>query len=166
MSDPTFQVLIIGCGNIAGGFDEHREDNLFPLTHAGAYAQNDHFRLIACVDKDEDRQRTFAEYWNVERSATSVTDLDLSKGAFDVISICSPTILHYEHVMTALKLQPRVIFCEKPLASDIKTTVKLIEECQSRNVKLVVNYSRRWDPRVSDSLVKYKVADGVVCVLW
>ena len=52
-------VLIIGCGNIAGGFDATRRGTDTPFSHAGAYVAQGDFALRCCVDPDEVRRAAF-----------------------------------------------------------------------------------------------------------
>jgi len=146
MSSTCYKVLIIGCGNIAGNFDLGRASSLPSLSHAGAYSRHDGFRLSACVDPNDSRRLAFAQHWGVERQAANLTGLDISPGELAVISICSPTDLHQDHLAQALKLRPRVIFCEKPLTTDVSAAEQLVKECREKGVALVVNFSRRWDP--------------------
>jgi len=150
VSTKPFEVLIIGCGNIAGGFDDARASQLPPLSHAGAYTRHGGFRLRACVETDDDRREAFALRWGVVAQAASVAELRALPGTFDVISICSPTAFHHEHLEQALALRPRAIFCEKPLTFDVATAAQLDEGCRSQSVALVVYYSRRWDPLMAD----------------
>lgn len=145
-----YEVLVIGCGNIAGGFDAARPSDMPPLSHAGAYARHGGFRLRACVDPDDARRQAFVQRWGVDLHATDLTALDAAPGTFDVISICSPTALHHEHLARALALRPRVIFCEKPLTADVASAAQLVADCREQGVALVVNYSRRWDPSIAD----------------
>lgn len=141
-------VLVIGCGNIAGGFDAGRPADAPPLTHAGAYAQHGGYRLEACVDPDEVRRRDFAQRWRPGRDAGSVAGLQAQPGDFDVISICSPTACHPEHLEQALALRPRLIFCEKPVTPDLATTRRWVEACDDAGVLLAINHTRRWAPDV------------------
>lgn len=150
MRTPLYEVLIIGCGNIAGGFDATREPLLQPLSHAGAYTRHGGFRLRACVEPEDERRQAYAERWGVTEHAPRVADLGISPGSIDVISICSPTALHHEHLEQAFELRPRVIFCEKPLTSDVGTAELWINKCSSQGIVLVVNYSRCWDPVVEE----------------
>lgn len=143
-------VLIIGCGNIAGGFDMNRAPDLLPLSHAGAFSRHGGFLLRACVDPDNIRRQAFARRWNIEVDLADMAELTVDSGAFDVISICSPTALHHQHLEQALALRPRVIFCEKPLASDLAASRKLVQDCNESGVALVVNYSRQWDPVLAE----------------
>lgn len=154
VSTPLYEVLIIGCGNIAGGFDTTRSPLLPPLSHAGAYTLHGGFRLRACVEPDDGRRQAFAERWGVATQGASVAELGVSSGTFDLISICSPTAFHNEHLAQALALRPRVIFCEKPLTSDVATASHWVNACHTQNVALVVNYSRRWDPGLADVITQ------------
>lgn len=144
------RVLIIGCGNIAGGFDADRPAMAAPLTHAGAYLRHGGFRLEACVDPDDRRRAEFQARWSVTEGGESLAALGAEPGAFDVVSICSPTVFHHDHMEAALALQPRLIFCEKPVTPAADTTARWIARCDEVGVKLAVNYTRRWDSRVSD----------------
>ena len=47
----VLSVLIVGCGDMAGGYDEARECAEI-LTHAGAYAHHPGFAVAACVDPE------------------------------------------------------------------------------------------------------------------
>jgi predicted dehydrogenase len=149
VAESRYQVLIVGCGNIAGGFDMKSAPGTLPLTHAGGYTSHGGFQLRACVDPDFDRRRSFAAHWGVGAQASDLVSLCPAVGEFDVISICSPTSLHHEHLAQAIDLRPKVIFCEKPLTADASSAEQFVEDCGKRGVTLVVNYSRYWDPSLS-----------------
>lgn len=147
MSSP-YRVVIVGCGNIGGGFDTDRPPDSWPLSHAGAFTRHEGFQIRACVDSDEDRRRAFASRWGIGLHSSNMADLGPDLGPVDVVSICSPTTLHHDHVMQAIELQPRIIFCEKPLTSDIASSMAVVEACKVRDIQLVVNFSRQWDPSI------------------
>lgn len=145
-----YRALIVGCGNIAGGFDISRTRTQLPLTHAGAYIQHGAFEVRACIDPDADRLRDFSQRWNVSWNARDFAELKANPGDFDVISICSPTDLHELHLLEALRLKPKVIFCEKPLTSNASSCARLVASCIEQGVTLAVNFSRYWDPTVEE----------------
>jgi predicted dehydrogenase len=145
-----YEVLIIGCGNIAGGFDIGRAPDQLPLSHAGAYTRHGGFRIRACVDPNSDRRKAFAQHWAVDEHATDLAMVSEGLRAFDVISVCSPTVMHHKHLECAMRLRPRVIFCEKPMTSDVVTTKRFARDCNSLGINLIVNYNRRWDPAVRE----------------
>lgn len=148
MSSSVLQVLIVGCGNMAGGFDTNRSTNALPLTHAGAFLRHGGFALCACVDPDDERRTEFARRWNVPQAAASMDALQARAGQFDIISICSPTAFHQEHLEAALVLRPRLIFCEKPITTTLAATETWVKACEEAGVLLAINHTRRWAPDV------------------
>jgi predicted dehydrogenase len=81
----------------------------------------------------------------------SVDDLPASiVGRHAVISICSPTALHREHLAAALELKPRAIFCEKPVTPTLAETCAAVSRCEAAGVLLAVNHTRRWAPDVAE----------------
>ncbi len=140
-------VLIIGCGNIAGGFDAAGSDTV--LTHAGAYRRHGRFRLAGCVDPDAGRRGAFQQRWAVEHAYPSLPEALASGTRYDVISICSPTPQHAADLRMILRVPPRLVFCEKPLAAGIEEAAALVAACRDAGTLLAVNYTRRWDPEVS-----------------
>jgi len=146
MTIVNLKTLIVGCGNIAGGFDIGQSD--LPSTHAGAYKHHGKFDIIACVDPDRTKLQQFAANWSVEHEFSNIKEVKSSKLDFDVISICSPTSFHHKDVIEALKLKPKLIFCEKPLAKTYNDAVDIKNMCDQEGVLLAVNHTRRWDPKV------------------
>ena len=49
----------------------------------------------------------------------------------------------------ALRLKPKLIFCEKPVTSSAAETERLVAECRKANIPLAVNHTRAWDPDIS-----------------
>lgn len=147
-ADPL-RVLIVGCGNIAGRFDEGRPRASEPLTHAGGFAQDPRFVLAACVDPDAKRREAFMAAWRIPAGFESLAAALVAGERFDVISICSPTVCHESDLETAIDHSPRMIFCEKPVTPSAEVTERLVAECAARQVALAVNYTRRWDPEIA-----------------
>lgn len=144
----ALRVLIIGCGNIAGGFDADRPDDALPMTHAGAYVRHGGYTLVACMDPDDVRRNAFQKRWNVPQGYSGLDGLQNRVGDFDVISICSPTALHTMHLQAALELRPKLVFCEKPVTTSLAETVAWVERFGMAGVKLAINHTRRWAPDV------------------
>jgi predicted dehydrogenase len=140
-------VLIIGCGNIAGGFDAAGSNTV--LTHAGAYRRHGGFRLAGCVEPDAGRRTAFQQRWGIEHTYASLPEALGSGTHYDVISVCSPTPQHAADLNMVLRASPRLVFCEKPLAAEIKEATGLVAACRDAGILLAVNYTRRWDPEIS-----------------
>lgn len=142
------RVLIVGCGNIAGGFDQERPAGDLPYTHAGAFARDGRYYIEACVEPDADRRAGFMNSWSVRQGFSFIDEVLEAGCEFDVISICSPTSSHAHDLEIALRLKPRLIFSEKPVTTLLPETERLVEACRKAGVLLAVNYTRRWDPSI------------------
>ena len=144
-----YRTMIIGCGNIAGGLDSGEIDSArAPLTHAKAYRAHEYFDVLGCVDSDPEQRFKFQKYWSLDHSFSSIEEAISKKIEVDIISICSPTDYHGAHLEQVLALNPKLVFCEKPLHSDALGAQKIVEVYKRHNVHLMVNYSRRFDTSV------------------
>jgi predicted dehydrogenase len=142
----ALSVLVVGCGNMAGGFDAGRRGtDAPPLTHAGAYRRDGRFMLAACVEPDDARRRAFMQDWHVPAGFRSIQE---ASGRYDVVSICSPTAAHAADLEAALTLGPRAVFCEKPVTESAARTRDYVERCKASGIAFAVNYTRRWDASV------------------
>ena len=142
----AYKVLIIGCGAIAGGYDAERSPEDWPLSHAGAIARDKRFDVWACYDTDEDARFAFMGRWNVP---ICMGDLDLPGEPmvdYDIIVIASPTQHHAEHLEWALTMNPKLVFCEKPLAAELGQAQDIAARYSSAGIPLGVNFTRRWAP--------------------
>jgi predicted dehydrogenase len=144
------RVLIVGCGQIAGGFDAARSATDPPLTHAGAYLRHGGFELAACVEPDESRRLAFMQRFGVAEGFDDLAAVvgSFAPGHFAVASICSPTALHAAQLRALLALQPRLVFCEKPVTPTRAETAALAHEFEAAGIALAVNHNRRWAPCV------------------
>ena len=142
-----YNAAIVGCGNIASGFDDVLMHE-FPKTHAGAYWKSKKIYLIAACDPNFEKINNFKNKWGTKYTTPAIEDFIKIHEKIDVVSICSPTKIHFEHLKVALKLKPKVVFCEKPLTDNIEKSKEIVRKYTDANTTLVVNYSRRWDPDV------------------
>ena len=150
MTKASLTVLIVGCGNIGGTFDQVRKPDAWPLTHAGAYKRHGAFRITGCADPDHARRKVFQQHWGVSKAFDSCAQAVDSGERWDVVSICSPTANHFADVMSILPSRPRLIFCEKPLAPTTAEAEALVQACAAAEVLLAVNHTRRWAPDVRE----------------
>ncbi len=137
------RAAIIGLGQIGNQFDDDpkRTD---VWTHAGAYSAVADVELIAGADPDEARLRRFQDRRNVRAGYHDYQEM-LHKESIDLLSICSPTELHYTMVLAGVQAGVKAIFCEKPLASTVEQGVAMVEACRSAGIVLAVNHTRRWE---------------------
>mmetsp|Transcript_45737 Transcript_45737/g.147265 ORF Transcript_45737/g.147265 Transcript_45737/m.147265 type:complete len:329 (-) Transcript_45737:758-1744(-) len=77
----------------------------------------------------------------------------------DAVWICSPSQFHAEQI-TAAANAGKDIFCEKPIATDLAETIKAVNLCRAKGVKLMTALQRRFDPNFSR--VKRSIAEGTI----
>ncbi len=137
------KALIIGCGNVAGGYDllgAERE----VWTHAKAYQLTPGVDLVGVIDSSAARARKFAKTWRVPFAGTDLTQA-LKATNPDFVSICSPTATHAPLIRELCRAGIAGILCEKPIAYDVRAAEQAVELCEKESVLLAVNYQRNWD---------------------
>ena len=87
-----FKAAIIGCGNIAGGYDKKIPDS-WSFTHAGAYHLCPDTELIAAADTDNNTLDRFSKKWNVRNAYIDYAEM-LEKEDIDIVLL---THLHWDH---------------------------------------------------------------------
>lgn len=89
---------------------------------------------------------------NISHSLADILSRDL-----DGVVIASPTAMHGDHCIAALKTS-KAVFCQQPLASTCAETQKIFETARAANKLLSVDFSYRYLPGVAT--LKEKVAAG------
>lgn len=136
---------IIGCGDIAGGYDE-RSGALGVYTHAGAYKKSGLVQVKAAADINAERLQSFARYWGIDRTFASYEEL-IQKGPYDIVSVCTPDRTHFEIISRLIENKAaRVIFAEKPLAMSVAEATQVIQKAESAGIEIILNHQRRWEP--------------------
>ncbi len=156
----TYRAGIIGAGGIAGlgilGMHDPEEigKKKVRTSHAGGYHASDDVELVAVADLNEETLTTFGEAWDVPPSGRYTShERMLDEEELDVVSVCTPTLFHHDHVIDAAEIgDPDVIWCEKPIATSVADGRHMCETCDREGIELVVNHSFRF----TDKLVTLK----------
>lgn len=149
------RALIIGCGAIAGGYDEAEPASARVLTHAKAYRDHPGFETVACVEPDPARRAAFMATWGIPAGFASLAEVDV---AYDVASVCVPTPFHAETLESLLPGPARLVFAEKPLTDDLERSRAIVAAYGAAGKPLMVNYFRRWAPGLIR--LRDEIADG------
>ena len=80
------RVLIVGCGRIAGGFNEGDETAV--LTHVVAYRRLN-AEIVGCVDVDGETASRFARRWSIPRAGIDLAAM-VHETQPEVVSLCTP----------------------------------------------------------------------------
>lgn len=153
----VLNVVIVGCGRIAGGFDADGPAGAV-LTHAGAYSEHSGFRIAACVDPDPDRRAEFRRRWNVASDYADLRACLEHEPHLDVASICSPTCEHRRDLDLLAESGVRAVFCEKPVTDSVAASARIVDDYRQAGKLLAVAYLRRWDAAMTE--LKQRIADG------
>jgi len=130
-----YKALILGSGQIAGGYDSPQDDGI--ITHAHAYLQNPETELLGFYDINFEQAEKMAQKWGV----SAIKELSEIKEA-DIISVCTPDFCHLNSVKDALKLNPKLIILEKPISNTQKDADKIYKI--SKKTPIMVNYTRNF----------------------
>lgn len=123
-----YKALIIGAGQIAGGYDNPSDKAI--LSHAHAYIDNPETELLGFYDLNYKAAEKMAKKWRTKAFENPVSA--------DIISICVPDEFHAETVLKAEKLNPKLIFLEKPVCRNLND----IDVLNKVKTPILVNYSR------------------------
>jgi predicted dehydrogenase len=143
----VLRALIVGCGNVAGGYDLHGSKREV-WTHAKAYQLSSGVELTGVIDSSAKIARKFAQTWGVPFSGTELLPA-LKKVKPDIVSICSPTSTHASLIESLCRAGIGAILCEKPIAYDLRAAERAVELCEKMGVLLAVNYQRNWDRQLN-----------------
>jgi len=153
----AYRAGIIGAGGIAGMgiYGMHDEDRIgrerIEASHAGGYASVDDVELVAVADVDEEQLNTFGDAWEIQGERRYVGhEAMLEAEDLDVVSVCTPSYLHGEHTIDAARsaADPDVVWCEKPIATQVSTANRMIEVCETEGTELLVNNSFRFTTKL------------------
>jgi len=132
--DPSglVRVGVIGAGRIG---KIHADD----LTHRILGAT-----VAIIADPDLKTAQELAARLQVSKVSADYGEV-LMDSAVDAVAICSPTALHARHIIEAAQAGKH-IFCEKPIAYDLKQIDQALAEVEKAGVKLQIGFNRRFDP--------------------
>lgn len=153
----TYKAGIIGTGGIAGMgiLGMHDEDEIgekkVRASHAGGYRETNGIELVAVADVDEAALDQFGSSWDIPTNRRYVGHKAmLETEELDVVSVCTPTVFHYDHVLDVAQsaADPDIIWCEKPIATSVRDANEMIQICEENDIELIVNHSFRFTDKL------------------
>lgn len=138
------RVAIIGCGDIAGGYDERKQgEGIF--SHAGAYRSENDIELVCAFDTDLERLTAFCSYWNIPGTCHDFEEL--FRGRYDMVSLCTPDPTHYPIMKRLIEEGcTRYIWTEKPFTTEVLEAKSILSAAKERRIGLWLSNQRRWEP--------------------
>lgn len=124
--------------------------------HARAVASHPQAELALVCDPFEANAKALAEQYKVP----FVLDADdVFTSDVDAVIIGSPTPLHVEHILGAVRAGKRVL-CEKPVALDLAEAERCRDELGAEADRVMIGFNRRFDPTFAD--IHARVAAGEI----
>jgi len=116
---------------------------IYGKNHLDAYSWNPNAELVAVCDLNAEIIKKVSEEYKVK----GYTDIDemLEKEEIDAVSIATPDPYHKAPLLAAIRHNKNVLV-EKPLATSSADAYEIIEEAAKHNVRVMVDYHKRWDP--------------------
>lgn len=153
------KALVVGCGKIGGTWARFDRE-----THASAYHCDPYTELSGCVDVDSEMSALFQTIHGGRSFESLEEAVRLVRPG--IVSVCTPDRTHYDITarLTELLHPPAVILLEKPATRTLDEIDSLISLSRKRNIKIVVNHTRRFDPRfkgLRDEITKGTFGDLV-----
>jgi UDP-N-acetyl-2-amino-2-deoxyglucuronate dehydrogenase len=122
---------IIGCGRIA---------------HRHAEQMKKQGKLVAVCDIDALKAESFAAKYDTN-FYTSISELLIQEKSINIVAICTPNGLHFEHTISCLEAKKHVL-CEKPIAIKTSHAEQMISCAAENACKLFVVKQNRYNPPV------------------
>ena len=138
-------VAIVGLGRIGAGNVGLAGD--VPMSHLSAVLATPGLTVVALVDPDPAARARVAG--NQAGTAEGVVCKSLDEvpaQGIDVVAVCTPTGTHAEVIEEAMRLAPRLVVCEKPLATDLPNGRAMVARLDRAGALLRVNFNRRLNP--------------------
>ncbi|MEW5767124.1 MAG: Gfo/Idh/MocA family oxidoreductase [bacterium] len=144
MKISPFKTLLIGFGRIGAAYaDDPAMAECIPYaSHAQVLASHRAFAWNAVVDSSEDACRLAEKRWNIPETSTTILNL-CCREEIEVAVIATPPEVRVEMLEALPNL--RAVLVEKPLGLSVKDAENFLHVCQSRNILVQVNLTRRTD---------------------
>jgi predicted dehydrogenase len=156
MSQDTLRVAIVGCHRM---LDRARN----PHNLAAAVAATPGLTVVGVADRDAaTRSRFLAAWdgtWDEVRASADHEEL-LRATRPDIVVLANSPARHDAVVEAALDAGTRGILCDKPLATTMRETDRILSLCRERKVPFALALDRRWSP-VGERL-RGEVASGLI----
>ncbi|MFW6268846.1 MAG: Gfo/Idh/MocA family protein [Bacillota bacterium] len=137
---------IVGVGNIGQG------------AHLPSYDSMKTTELTAICDIDEERLAKIADEYNIEAEHTYTDYKEMyEKEDLDVVSVCTPTVSHYELTVNALKSDIHVL-CEKPTAMNTEEVIEMTEIAEIEEKVFAIGFNNRF--RLEAQTLKKHIDNG------
>ena len=108
-------------------------------SHAEVVLAHPEVEQLVVADADAGRAAALADKLGVEHAS-----VEAALDAADAVVIAAATTAHPELILAASR-RGMPVFCEKPIAADVATSVRVVEEVKASGVPTQIGFQRRFD---------------------
>jgi predicted dehydrogenase len=112
------------------------------MVQVPAFRATEGFEVAALCARRPERVADAGQRWGIDDLSTDWQRF-VQRDDLDLISVCTPTDLHHEQVLAALKAGKHVL-CEKPVALDEASAREMAEVAEAAGVATAVCFEGRW----------------------
>ena len=129
----TVKLGLIGAGGIA-------------QAHMGAMSEVDGVEIVAASDVAESNVKRTADRWGIPKTFNDYNKM-LKMDELDGVIVCTPTAVHGEPTVAALKAGKHVL-CEKPMEASLDAATEMVRASHENDKILMVALKLRYSPQV------------------
>ena len=120
-------IALLGSGFIAG-------------VHMEGWKRIPGANVVAFFEVVPEKVRSFQEKYTIPHFSSFPRLLEEKE--IDIVDVCLPTF--YIRIMFYKLLEPKHIFCEKPMALNVEDAVAMKNACQLNGVELMIGHALRF----------------------
>ncbi|MCL5408640.1 MAG: Gfo/Idh/MocA family oxidoreductase, partial [Candidatus Omnitrophica bacterium] len=122
--------------------------------HYSCYSNLSKVKIFSICDEDIERlknrkdiqgniniEQNIADFSSIKK--TTIPDEIFKDPQIQIVDLCIPTFLHCKYTIKAAE-SGKHVFCEKPMARNIKEAQKMIDACKSNGTKLMIGHVLRF----------------------
>jgi len=113
--------------------------------HVRVLSELSNVKLKAVCDVDGERAARLGVAYRVPYYTR--LDMLLDRGDVDAVTVCTPTVTHFNIALEALRAGKHVLV-EKPMTATVEEAETLIGEAEDRGLTLAVGFIERFNPAV------------------
>lgn len=151
----TVKMAVIGVGVPNQNLGGHDVYNGIGEVHGHFIGETDGAELVACCDLNQDNGNAYAAKYGCDYYQDYAEMLQ--RDDIDAVAICTPSGLHGDHAIQAVRAGKQVVV-EKPLEITLAKVDALLAEVDRAGVRAAVVFPTRFYPGVN--AVKDAIADG------
>ncbi|MCL2709001.1 MAG: Gfo/Idh/MocA family oxidoreductase [Defluviitaleaceae bacterium] len=127
--------------------------------HVAAYADLPEYRLAAVCDLNAELANEIASQHEGCEVFTDYAEM-LDKIKPDIVNVSTPNVLHCDMVVAAAESGARGVYCEKPIAMNLREARIMQNACETAGIPLAIGHQRR----VSDpyATMRKAITDGLI----